>query len=233
MCGRFTLTEFDLEVLAQELGVSPDDFDRDQYRPRYNIAPGQRHWIVWLQREDRKAVPARWGLVNSWAKNAKNAFRQINARAETLDTRPAFRAAFRSRRCLVPADGFLEWTGPKSARQRLWFHRPDGRLIFMAGLYETWYPEPHQPETTFTIVTTAADATVPPVHDRMPVVLDGEAVEEWLFGARLDLAHLQALLAPPPDGLLVATPVNPRVNSAQYDDPACLQPVAVREAAPP
>ena len=82
-------------------------------------------------------------------------------------------------------------------------------------------------------MTTAADATVAPVHDRMPVVLDGEAVEEWLFGARSDLAHLQALLAPPPDGLLVATPVNPRVNSAQYDDPACLQPVAVREAAPP
>lgn len=228
MCGRFTLTEPDREELARALGVSPDDFDRGQYHPRYNIAPGQQHWIARLEREDRRAVPARWGLVNSWAKDAKNAFRQINARAETLATRPAFRAAFRARRCLVPADGFFEWTGPKGARRPLWFHRPDGRLILFAGLYETWYPGPDQPETTFTIVTTAANATMASVHDRMPVILPDDAVDEWLFGARADLAHLQALLAPPPDGLLVATPVNSRVNSAQYDDPACLQPVEVR-----
>lgn len=111
MCGRFTLIRRDRRSLAAELGVSEDSFA--DYRPRYNIAPLQKHFIVTLEREDRKVIPARWGLVNSWAKDASRASHCINAKAETVDKLPTFRVAFKKRRCLVPADGFYEWRGPR------------------------------------------------------------------------------------------------------------------------
>ena len=106
MCGRFTLTMEDRVQLAQLLGVSVEQMPEGDYRPRYNIAPTDPHWIVRTRYEDRELLPARWGLVNSWAKDAKGAFRQINARAETVARLPAFRDAFQKRRCVVPADGF-------------------------------------------------------------------------------------------------------------------------------
>lgn len=224
MCGRFTLSYRDREELARELGVSVDAFDEQEYRPRYNIAPTQRHWIVRTQREEREVLLARWGLVNFWATDNKRAARQINARAETVDTRPAFRDAFKRRRCVVPADGFLEWTGVQGRRLPLWFHRPDGGLLLFAGLFESWLPQPDQPETTFTIVTTGANALMAPVHDRMPVVLSDEAADEWMFSGAANLSTLKDLLVPPPPDLLVAAPVSPRVNSVKNDDPACLEP---------
>ena len=125
MCGRFTLTRKDPAQLALELGVTAESLDG--YRPRYNIAPTDQHWILRVKYEDRELLPAGWGLVNSWAKDKKRAAQQINARSETLDSRPAFKEAFRERRCVVPADGFFEWVGPKNARQPIWFHRPDGQ----------------------------------------------------------------------------------------------------------
>ena len=94
----------------------------------------QWHWIVREEHEERLAEPARWGLINAWAKDRKRAAQQINARAESLDSRPAYRSAFKSRRCVIPADGFYEWRGPKGHREPLWFHRPDGGLILFAGL---------------------------------------------------------------------------------------------------
>ena len=153
MCGRFTLTTDDREWLAGPLGVPPAQLPAD-YRPRYNIAPTDPHWVVVSRREDRELLPAKWGLVNFGSSDASRAARQINARAETVDRRPAFRTAFRQRRCVVPADGFFEWIGPKDARQPVWFHRPDGGLILFAGLRESWQPEPDQWQRTFTILTT-------------------------------------------------------------------------------
>ena len=117
MCGRFTFSRRDAEELALELGVSLESL-RD-YRPRYNIAPTDQHWIVRIKYEDRELLPAKWGLVNFWAKDAKRAAQQINARAETLESRPAFKEAFRARRCVVPADGFFEWVGLKNASANL------------------------------------------------------------------------------------------------------------------
>ncbi len=225
MCGRFTLTRQDHVSLARELGVPIDQIPEDDYRPRYNIAPTDTHWIMRLEYEDRELRAARWGLINFWAKDAKSGYKQINARAESLDQRPAFRDAFKTRRCVVPADGFFEWTGAKAARQPIWFHRPDDGLILFAGLYEFWRPESVRWETTFAIVTTAANATVEPVHDRMPVILAEEAVDEWLYPRRTDIAGLKDLLVPASDDLLVGTPVSPRVNSVKNDDPACLEPV--------
>ena len=142
MCGRYTLTYRKAELLAEHLGVSVDSLG--DYSPRYNVAPTQRHWIVRMEHEDHEVLPARWGLINHWAKDSMVGYRQINARAETLSQRPAFREAFKKRRCVVPADGFYEWTGSKGARQPIWFHREDGGLLLFAGLYESWQPAPDE-----------------------------------------------------------------------------------------
>ena len=221
MCGRFTLS-LAADRAARELGIPVETWLEMVTRPRFNIAPMQTHPVVVMPREDRELAPARWGLVNFWAKDNKRAARQINARAETLDTRPAYRAAFKSRRCVVPADGFYEWTGPKAKRQPLWYHRPDGGLLLFAGLYESWRAEPEREETTFTIVTTRANELMAPVHDRMPVVLADCAVDEWLFAEATDVTALKDLLAPPPDDLLTVTPASMRVNAVKNDDAALL-----------
>lgn len=223
MCGRYTLTLADRAALALQLGVPLDAIPEDAIRPRYNIAPLQRAPIVRLRREDREALVARWGLVNPWAKDAKRAARQINARAEAVDSRPAYRQAFQSRRCVVPADGFYEWTGPKSKRRPLWFHCPDGGLIWFAGLYEVWWPAPDVAETTFTILTTTANALVAPVHDRMPVILPDAVVDDWLFNDEGKQAALKALLVPSADDLLVSTPASPLVNSVRNEGPELLE----------
>jgi putative SOS response-associated peptidase YedK len=223
MCGRFTLTRQDPAQLALELGVDLESLT--DYRPRYNIAPTDPHWILRVKYEDRELLPAKWGLVNSWAKDNKRAAQQINARAETLESRAAFKAAFRERRCVIPADGFFEWVGPKNARQPLWFHRPDRGLLLFAGLYEYWALSPGQWERTFTIVTTEANDLVGRVHDRMPVILTDDAIESWLL-PRQDVAELQQLLVPSPDSLLIATPVSSRANSVKNDDPDVLSEVA-------
>jgi putative SOS response-associated peptidase YedK len=134
----------------------------------------------------------------------------INVRSETAERR--FRQAFERRRCLVPADGFYEWTGPAAKRRPIWFHRADGRLLRMAGLYEL------SPTGTlaFTILTTDPSPEIAPIHDRMPVVLPPGAEDHWLEQGGSEL------FVPTPDGFLIGTPANPRVNSVKNDDPECL-----------
>ncbi len=227
MCGRFTLTRREAEELAAELGVPVESLPN--YRPRYNIAPTDQHWIMRMKYEDRELATAKWGLVNSWAKDGKRAAQQINARAETLEARSAFKEAFSKRRCVVPADGFFEWVGPKAARQPLWFHRPDGGLLLFAGLYESWQARPREWERTFTIVTTDANQVVGRVHDRMPVVLSDEKADEWMYPGQQNTKALMALLVPAADDLLVATPVSPRANSVKNDDAGVLEEVAYVE----
>ena len=226
MCGRFTLTYRERERLAYELGVAAEQVPEAEYRPRFNIAPTDPHWIVRLRYEERQVLPAKWGLVNSWAKDAKRAAAQINARSETMERLPAFRDAFEKRRCVVPADGFFEWTGPKEARRPFWFHRPDGRIVLFAGLYESWQATPGEWQRTFTIITTGANALMAPIHDRMPAILEGDAIDEWLYPEQTDTKRLLALLRPIADDALITTPVSPRVNSVKNDDPDCLTEVA-------
>jgi len=220
MCGRFTLTHREARLLAAELGVSVESMIG--YHPRYNIAPTDSHWIVRTRYEDREILPAKWGLINFWMTDRKQAFKNINARAETVQKLRSFREAFAQRRCVVPADGFFEWTGPKEDRKPLWFHRRDGDVILFAGLYESWRPTPSEKERTFTILTTTPNSLLGPVHNRMPVILEGEAVDEWLY-VRQAPDSLTELLRPVRDDLLVATAVSTRVNSVQNDDPACVR----------
>src|SRR5580698_375355 len=192
MCGRFTLTWDEWRQVSDALGIenktAAEGDVAANYRPRFNLAPTDPHFIVTSEFERRTVQRARWGLVNRWAKDNKRAAQAINAKAETLEDRPTFREAFHQRRCVVPADGFYEWTGAKAKRQPLWIHPRAGGLILFAGLYESWYPHRNQPEVTFTIVTCAANATIARIHDRMPVVLDERAAEDWMNPRERDLA---------------------------------------------
>jgi len=208
-------------MLAAELGVGGDSFV--DYRPRYNLAPTQMHYVVRIKFENREVLPARWGLVNSWAEDAAMASRNINARSETVETRRTFREAFIERRCVVPADGFFEWTGPKTARQPTWFHREDSNLLLFAGLYERWQPSPSQWETTFTILTTDANSVLRNYHDRMPVILADRDADDWMDPRAPDPLALKKLLVPAPADLLIATPVSPGVNNVDNDSPDLLK----------
>jgi len=236
MCGRFTLTKERFDELEEDLGVEVRPEDRTLYRSRYNIAPTDQHWIVRTKYERRQLLAATWGLVNSWAHDAKGAARQINARSESAMTSRAFREAFESRRCAVPADGFFEWTGVKEDRRPVWYHRPDGQLILFAGLYESWRdPEANEWMRTFTILTTDANKTVAPVHDRMPVILPREHLDAWLFVPAEEQERptyakdARKLLVPADDALLIATEVSKRANSVKNDDPGVLEPAHDRE----
>jgi putative SOS response-associated peptidase YedK len=220
MCGRFTLTRRDGREIAEMLGIDPREF-RD-HLPRYNVAPTQHHYLVSTEYENRRVTLAKWGLINSWARDASRAAQQINAKAETIDSRGAFKEAFRERRCVIPADGFYEWTGPKTRRVPLWIHRPDDGLILFAGLYESWYPERGRPELTFTIVTSAANATLAPVHDRMPVILSDRDADDWMNPREPNPSTLKRLLVPTADDVLVMTPASPLANNAKNEGPELL-----------
>ena len=233
MCGRFTLTRRDFDALAAELGAEAPPDVGSLYRPRYNIAPTNWHWLLRNEHERRELLPARWGLVNSWAKDAKGAARQINARSETAPKSRAYRPAFLARRCAIPADGFFDWIGAQAARRPIWFHAPDGALMLFAGLYESWLdPDTNEWIRTFTILTTDANETVAPVHDRMPVILPSERVDDWLFVPAEERERyaetVAGLLRPAEADDLVATEVSPRVNSVANDDEACLTPAGGR-----
>src|SRR6266481_6126401 len=221
MCGRFTITRRDGNSLAAELGVPADSFV--DYRPRYNVAPTQSHFIVRIKYENRVAIPAIWGLVRSGSKDASMAAKTINVRSETVDTRGAVHDAFQKRRCVVPADGFFVWTGPKTARQPTWFHRGDNQLLLFAGLYESWRPKPNKWETTFTILTTDANSLTRQYHDRMPVILADRDADDWMDPRAPDPLALKKLLVPAPANLLIATPVPPDVNDVDNDSPDLLK----------
>ncbi|MEP7216456.1 MAG: SOS response-associated peptidase [Anaerolineaceae bacterium] len=221
MCGRFTMTDEQLEPLARDLGVPVESLPH--IRPRFNIAPTNQHYIVRVKAEQAELLEAYWGLVNSWAKDSKRAAQQINARAETLATRPGFREAFHERRCVVPADGFYEWTGPKDNRQPLWFHRPEGGLVYFAALYESWQPHPGEWQRTFTIVTTGANDLLARYHDRMPVILPPDAAYEWMDPKNTDTVRLQHLLVPAAESVLVARPVSRKVNNVRYNEPDAIE----------
>ena len=199
MCGRYVL-------------YGPDDslieaFDlRDVPRlpPRYNVAPGADVLVVLRGASgERIARAMRWGLVPAWAKDPSLGARLNNARAETVQTRPAFRSAFRSRRCLIPANGFYEWQAPATpkGRKQPWYVSPtDGPFFAFAGLMQRWGPR-EAPLYTTCIVTTDANALMAPIHDRMPVILARESWRRWL-DPQTPLPELRPLLQPaPPEGM--------------------------------
>ena len=218
MCGRFYLFSSgaavaDLFDLAGPVEVSP----------RYNIAPSQPVAAVRLGENGRELVALRWGLIPSWAKNAK--FAPINARAETAADKPTFRQAMRKRRCLIPSNGFYEWMKTGKAKQPFCFRLLDDKPFAFAGLWDRW-EGPTGPVETCCILTTAANDLVSPPHDRMPVMLDRGYFEQWLDPAEQNAEALVWMLRPYRAEAMRAYPVSPLVNSPKNDDVGCLEPVA-------
>ena len=228
MCGRFTFATAPT-ALVELLGLDePPTLD-----PRYNIAPTQALLVVRavLQGETRRRELRllRWGLVPPWADDPSVGYRMINARSETAASKPAFRAAFRRRRCLVLADGFFEWKrvgrGPK---QPHYLRLRDGRPFAFAGLWERWRGPGDPPDELLscTLLTCAPNELVATIHDRMPVILPPAAYEPWLDPEQQDPAALQALLAPYPAEEMIAYPVGTGVNNPRFDDPSLIAPYA-------
>jgi len=205
----------------------------DDWSPRYNIAPTQMVPVVRQHpKEPRRDLSLlRWGLIPSWSKDASGAARAINARTETVATLPAFRDSFRSRRCLIPADGFYEWQKRGSAKQPYCFEVDDGELFAFAGIWDRWKDPDGQWIRSCSILTTTPNAVTSPVHDRMPVILDADNYELWLDPGMTDTAAALEMVRPFDARRMRSYPVSGRVNQVQNDDAECSTP-AVMNVAP-
>lgn len=219
MCGRYTLTA-DAAAVAEELELPGLPAT---YRPRYNIAPMQEVLAVTAPDGEPRAEMLRWGLVPFWAKDPALGSRMINARAETLAEKPAYRGAYRKRRCLVVADGFYEWQKQPGGKQPYRIRRGDGRPFAFAGLWEEWGPK-ERPLRTCTIVTVGPNALMAPIHDRMPTILEPDERDLWLSPEQ-DPRALQDVLHPYRGDGLEAYPVSTLVNAPGNDLPACIEPL--------
>lgn len=218
MCGRFTLASPG-KIVAEVFGLDEQPF----LVPRFNIAPTQDVTVVRAPSGRRQAGAQQWGLVPSWARDESIGSKLINARAETVAEKPAFRAALRARRCLVIANGFYEWQAASGRKQPWYFRARHGLPFAFAGLWERWQPPSGDAVESCTIITTEANEVVRPVHERMPVILAPECLDRWLTGGPAD--ELQALLRPAPEELLLAYPVGLGVNNPGHDDPSCIAPL--------
>ncbi|MGD0383531.1 MAG: SOS response-associated peptidase [Thermoguttaceae bacterium] len=225
MCGRFSLRARNAAILAEYFDI----VDVPLLKPRYNIAPSQPVPAVQLKlgqtKLQRELVLLRWGLIPGWANDPAIGNRMINARAESLAQKPAFRAALRQRRCLIAADGFYEWQGTGRSRQPYFIHFRDDRPFAFAGLWESWEGPDHTAIDSCTIITTAAGDLIRPIHDRMPVILPPEAYEVWLDPAVKNINAIAALLVPFSSPEMEAYPVNTLVNKASRDGPECVEPL--------
>ncbi len=211
-----------MDDLAEVFGV----LRLDESAARHNIAPSQAVPVVRQNGAVRELTLMRWGLIPRWASDPKIGLRTINARAETVATKPAFRDAFRRHRCLIPADGFYEWKKDGTKKKRPFFiHRRDGRPFAFAGLWERWERTNVPPIQSCTVITTDANELVHDLHDRMPVILGEEAYDGWLDPKTDDTAELSALLKPFPSEALALFEVSPVVNSPRNDSPECVVPL--------
>ena len=216
MCGRFNMLATPEQLMRA--------FDLEQvpgYKISYNISPGQKILgIVQPDRNGLSAVSLDWGLVPSWAKDSKIGHSLINARAETLGEKPSFKAAYHKRRCLIPATGFYEWQKTENGKQAYHVSREDRQLFAFAGLWEHWE---HGSETLYscTIITTAANALMQPIHERMPVIIDAEHYRLWL-DQRQSQQSLDQLLANPAYEGFALYPISDRINNPRHDDRHCL-----------
>ncbi len=219
MCGRAT-NEQEARRIAERMGL--DIGDSELWTPSYNIAPTQPIPVAGLCDGRRVLRVMRWGLVPRWAKDTKIAAQCINARSETIAERPAFRDAFKRRRCLVLVTGWYEWALRDGVKVPHWFHAPGGELLALAGLWESWRdPATGEELRTCTIATCAPNAMAAQVHDRMPVVLDEAGAEHWL-APDAESAVLHHLLHPCAEAVLEVWPVDRRVGSVRQNGPALI-----------
>jgi putative SOS response-associated peptidase YedK len=222
MCGRFTSSQR-RETLAERFQVTVPE----GYSERFNLAPTQKALIVRERDTKREAVMARWGLLPHWAKDERISYKLINARAETLLEKPAFRSLVGKYRCLVVADGFYEWTiGPDGKKLPIHFRLENGSAFGFAGLWTCKTDDEGGLIESCTIITTSPNDLVAPVHDRMPVILPVELEQEWL-DPDIGKEHALSLLRAFPAESMVSALASPLVNSVRYDDPGLVVPEVI------
>jgi putative SOS response-associated peptidase YedK len=249
MCGRYASSRRPQD-LVEEFEVERVDV-REDLEPDFNVAPTKPVYGVFDRRRRdvndiavRRLAVLRWGLIPSWAKEASIGSRLINARMETVADKPAFRRAFASRRCLLPADGYYEWYATevmnakgKPVKQPFYITPGDGGVLAMAGLYEIWRDpdiadgEPDAFRWTCTVLTTRAEDSLGHIHDRMPLLVEPDRYAAWLDPMESDGSRLVDLLVPAAPGRLEAYPVSTMVNNVNNNGPELAQPLAA-EAAP-
>jgi putative SOS response-associated peptidase YedK len=221
MCGRFTLF-----TPASRLAEVFLPGEVAAVAPRYNIAPGQPVLAVRasLPAGRREFATPRWGLIPAWAKDASIGNRLINARAETVAEKPAFRRAYRERRCLIPADGFYEWKREGAAKRPFYVRMRDGAPFAFAGLWERWQGAGGEAAETCAILTTDPNELLAPIHDRMPLILPPENYDAWLDPSVRSPERIAPLLRPYPADPMEAYPVGREVNRPTTDGPSCIRP---------
>ncbi|HUU65839.1 MAG TPA: SOS response-associated peptidase [Methyloceanibacter sp.] len=221
MCSRYNLTS-PPEAVRACFGYS----DTPNFPARYNIAPTQAIPVVCLDSQgSRRFRLMRWGLLPSFVKDPKRFPALINARSEAVLDKPSFRHAVRRRRCLIPADGFYEWTGEKGKKRPFHLRPREPRLIAFAGLYESWQDPQGGEIDTVTILTCDANRTVAALHDRMPVVLEPDQFEAWLDVAGVTAEQALAIVAPAADDLFEAVEMDPKINDSRTDEPGIQEPL--------
>ena len=224
MCGRFTAT-FEFSDIRVRWNL---DRDLALYKPRFNIAPetSPNIPVIVRQRGGNECRLMHWGLIPSWAKDPTIGNQTINARAESLTEKPAFKHLVGSRRCIIPADGFYEWRKEGKRKVPMWVHLRSREPFGLAGLWDMWRKPDGKRVESFTIITTEPNEMVRPVHNRMPAILQPEDEEQWLDVSRTSFAKARSLLKPLPADLMDAHDLSTIVNSAKYDGPECIQPVS-------
>jgi putative SOS response-associated peptidase YedK len=221
MCGRFVITSAP-EALRKLLGYK----EQPNFPPRYNIAPTQPIPVIRLDQGERHFALMRWGLIPSWVKDPKQFALLINARIEGIAEKPSFRAAMKRRRCLIPADGFYEWQKRGKTKQPYFIRARSREPFAFAGLWETWTDRDGGEIETAAIVTCAANKTLAPVHERMPVIVPPEQYDAWLDSDKIEAKPAAALLGPAPGDFLEAYEISTRVNSVKNDSAENLDPAA-------
>jgi putative SOS response-associated peptidase YedK len=227
MCGRYRLSRRKQIIEEHFDSVSAEE----DWIPRYNVAPTQPVPIIRQNPKEpvRELTLMRWGLIPAWSKDSSGGASMIDARAETAATKPAFRDALKSRRCLIPADGFYEWMRAGKAKQPYCFEVNEGELFAFAGLWDRWKDPSGNWLKTCSILTTTPNAVTSTVHDRMPVILDPDAYDLWLDRGMTNVAAASELLKPYDARLMRCFPVSTRINHVANDDEGCSAPVEVAD----
>jgi putative SOS response-associated peptidase YedK len=221
MCGRYTSTN-PVEVYAELFKARAGDLFVE---PRYNIAPTYDVLACRAMPAGRELALLHWGLIPAWAEDKKIGYRTINARAETVAVKPAYRTAFRRRRCLIAADGFYEWRPGKPKKQPYYIRMRDGKPFAFAGLWERWEPEGAEPVDSCTIIVTTANELISQIHDRMPVILAPQDYDLWLDPEVHDPEKVMTLLKSYPENELEIYPVGFSVNSPKHDGEDLIKPL--------
>ena len=239
MCGRFVSARKRLELL-EEFAVTRDAVSADR-DPDYNVAPTKRIYTVLSHKDERELRLVRWGLVPFWAKDTSGGARMINARSETVAVKPAFRAAFAKRRCLIPADGYYEWMTEDKVKKPFYIYRTDGGILAFAGIYELWrnslVPDDHEDAWYWSasIITTQATDDIGRIHDRTPMVIAPESWTDWLDPVNNEKGHLLSVMRPATSsgsGGLASYPVSTTVNSVRNNGPSLIEPLGEAEPSP-